>query len=474
MQLLLIVAVLAAIVAGQEPTTQGVAYVAWRTGLAVAGMLLVGGAAWLIARHFVKLWHLALPTRAQWLRRLDRAQRLHVGLWLAIVLLTMFALQWPQLVRVNWQLGAWPIVDDLCIFVPVVLPLLLSWAAFYKIEETIAAETSPDAPVRESLARHLWQRVRQQLATLLLPALFLLGLEDLLRLFAPQLLEDRLAWLWAGPTLALLLIGFPLLLKRIWHTEELAAGPLRERLHTLLAERGEQVKNFFVWHTGGRMVNAAVAGCIPKYRYIFLTDRMLAQFSDEQISAVVAHELGHVRGRHLLLRVLAMIVPTLFLAAIGKLLPHGSFPAAVAQQAALAFDLFGGISPTGLLFPLAMILYAALILGKFSRLLELEADYFACTPMKVSANSMLSSKYLSAERTEQYLSSLAQLAATGDTPADCATWLHPSLTTRAGFLLTLLNHPAAAIRFVQQMRLVRVLLIVSLVLGVLVNVLIGA
>jgi STE24 endopeptidase len=468
MQLLLIIAVLAAIVGGQSADIVPVSHASARAMLAIAGMLLVGIVASLITWHFVKLWYRAQLTRREWLRRLDRAQRFHTMLWLGIVLLTIFGLKWPQLVRVNWDLAHWPLVDDLVLLVPVVVPLLLSWAAFYQIELAIATDESPDAPPRDSLARHLWGQTRQQLATLLLPALLLLGVEDVLRRVAPQLLDDRLAWLWAGPALLLLLIGFPLILKRLWPTEELPAGPLRERLQNLLSEQGQQVRNFFVWHTGGRMVNAAVTGCLPSFRYIFLTDRMLDQFSEDQVAAVVAHELGHVRGKHLLLRVLAMLVPALFFVAIGQLLSGETLPLGLLHSAT-TFPLNGSFSASALLFPAGMILYAAIVLGKFSRLLELEADFLACCPVKSSFGLSVHGQQMLPEPTEQYLSTLARLAATGETPADHATWLHPSLTTRASFLLTLLQNPTAPTRFAQQMRRVRYLLFTSLGLGMLVN-----
>lgn len=472
MQLLLIIAVLATIVGGQSADVVPVAHAAWRASLTLAGMLLVGFVAWLIAQRFVQLWYEGRFTKGEWLRRLDRAQRIHTCSWLGMVLLTTFVFQWPQLVRVNWQLANWPLVDDLVLLAPVVVPLLLSWAAFYKIELAIAAEASPTEPKSDSLARHLWNQTRQQLATLLLPALLLLGVEDLLRLSAPQLLDDRLAWLWAGPALALLLIGFPLILKRVWPTEELPAGPLRERLQTMLAEQGQQVRNFFVWQTGGRMVNAAVTGCLPSFRYIFLTDRMLTEFSEEQVVAVVAHELGHVRGRHLVLRVLAMVVPALFFVAMGQLFSDETLPQSSLQTATM-FQMNGSFSVSALLFPAGMILYAAFVLGKFSRLLELEADFLACCPVKQSPGASNQRQQMLPAQTEQYLSTLARLAATGDTPADYTTWLHPSLTTRASFLLTLLQNPAAPTRFTQQMRRIRYLLFTALGLGVLVNVLIG-
>lgn len=48
-----------------------------------------------------------------------------------------------------------------------------------------------------------------------------------------------------------------------------------------------------------RVANALVAGLWPWLRRIYITDHMLATFSVAEIRAILAHEVGHIRHRHL-------------------------------------------------------------------------------------------------------------------------------------------------------------------------------
>lgn len=45
--------------------------------------------------------------------------------------------------------------------------------------------------------------------------------------------------------------------------------------------------------------DAFAAGVAPGAEYVFVTDRLAADYPREEVAAVVAHELGHVEARHL-------------------------------------------------------------------------------------------------------------------------------------------------------------------------------
>ena len=104
------------------------------------------------------------------------------------------------------------------------------------------------------------------------------------------------------PLLALPHILSPLLMQFLWKTEPLTNIVLKQKLARLTERSGMKYRDIAVWQTGEfAMSNAAVAGIIPRNRRIFLTDALLRNFTDEQIETIVAHEIGHIRHRHLLI-----------------------------------------------------------------------------------------------------------------------------------------------------------------------------
>ena len=109
--------------------------------------------------------------------------------------------------------------------------------------------------------------------------------------------------------LGALTIAFPHLLSRIWKTSTLPDSPLRARLTSLTSRMGVRCRDFKIWQTDRQVLNAAVAGLLPSVRYVFVTDALLLYLRDDEMEAVIAHELGHVRRRHLLLRLLLLGLP---------------------------------------------------------------------------------------------------------------------------------------------------------------------
>ena len=309
MQIVLVLAVVAALVISESSPAEPVSGVTARLVAAGVGMAMVtlfaAVSSGLISRRIrgdFRRAPLLLPTYR-------RLRRVHVVLWLAVAGGTAYWLDWAQLVRFNWQLDRAFLVDDLLILLPVLLPLVLSWAAFYEVDRALlaggAGETSEFASRRQYLALH----ARHYLGLLLLPVLTLLAMHDAAELTMPGLLRSDYALLAFVPPMVLLFGLFPVLLRYVWQTRPLEPGPLRNRLEAAAARHGFRMREILVWQTNSMVVNAAVAGFLPRLRYVFLTDGLLEWLTDEEIEAVFGHELGHVRHHHLLLRVAAMFGP---------------------------------------------------------------------------------------------------------------------------------------------------------------------
>ncbi|AEH24694.1 M48 family metalloprotease [Pyrococcus yayanosii] len=77
---------------------------------------------------------------------------------------------------------------------------------------------------------------------------------------------------------------------------------LRRELLRFCLENGVKVKDIVVKRA--RYPNAMVTGVLPGRRYIILTTALLENFEMDEIKAIIAHEIGHIKGRHLLIRML--------------------------------------------------------------------------------------------------------------------------------------------------------------------------
>ena len=106
-------------------------------------------------------------------------------------------------------------------------------------------------------------------------------------------------WLSAGLTFTLLIVGLtnlaPVLLLPIFYSvKPLDRDALRARLLALAERAGARVLGAYEWGLGEktRKANAALAG-LGGTRRILVSDTMLAEFSDDEIEVVLAHEIAH-------------------------------------------------------------------------------------------------------------------------------------------------------------------------------------
>ncbi len=105
--------------------------------------------------------------------------------------------------------------------------------------------------------------------------------------------------------LATLTVLQPLLLNVVLTTRPLDPA-LRERVLAACAEQGLRVRDArLIDSRGGKVANAAISGVLPSLRYVYLTDHLLDVMEPDELRAVLAHEIAHGRGHHLLLKLLA-------------------------------------------------------------------------------------------------------------------------------------------------------------------------
>ncbi|MCG9127957.1 M48 family metalloprotease [Candidatus Poribacteria bacterium] len=141
----------------------------------------------------------------------------------------------------------------------------------------------------------------------LMPFLIINVILDILSFF-PTLVAGLLLIALIIPLLALPHIIAPMLMQFLWKTKPLRDTELKQKIMELTENSSIKYKDVAVWETGGLSIaNAAVAGIIPRNRRIFVTDALLRNFTDEQVETIVAHEIGHIRHKHLLIFCVIMV-----------------------------------------------------------------------------------------------------------------------------------------------------------------------
>ena len=295
MQLILALAVLAALVIAEDCPRQPVTGAWCRLLLALAGLLLVGLFAFVSSRSIARGIRREFDRRGQWLRRFRRLRQIHALLWLLVAGGILYGLGWGQLVRFNWRLDHLFLVDRVLILLPVVLPLVVSWAAFYEVDRALRLALIEGEAEEWHVAgrgRYVLMQARHFLALLLLPLLLVLAVQDAAERLAPGVLQGTTGLAIYALPLLLLLVFFPLILRYVWQTRPLAPAALRERLEAAARRVGFRCREILVWNTSGMMINAAVAGFLPPFRYVFLSDGLLSHLGDEEIAAVFAPRDG--------------------------------------------------------------------------------------------------------------------------------------------------------------------------------------
>jgi STE24 endopeptidase len=199
------------------------------------------------------------------------------------------------------------------------------------------------------------------------------------------------AWLvWFGFQLLMLFL-YPTLIAPLFNRfTPLPAGTERERIERLLARCGFAVAGLFVMDGSRRSGhgNAYFTG-FGKARRIVFFDTLLSRLVPDELEAVLAHELGHYKLRHVAKRIAWSAALSLaFLAVLAWLAQSGWFyvglgiPAdalAIAQaRPGVALALFLLVLPvfTFVLSPIA---------ARYSRRHEFEADAFAARNASAAA-----------------------------------------------------------------------------------------
>lgn len=186
-----------------------------------------------------------------------------------------------------------------------------------------------------------------------------------------SVLPDLRGWVLAPVALVFLLalvVVQPLILNSVMGTRPLD-DDLRERVLALCRDHGLRVRDARMLDSrGGRVANAAISGILPQVRYVYLTDHLIEILDDDEMNAVVAHEIGHGRGHHLLLKLLTGLAVPAVIVAAGALGGTGILRWFADSMGMLGFVLG---------FPLVFLTVLLLVHGVVGIALEKRADDYA-------------------------------------------------------------------------------------------------
>lgn len=309
-----IVGILAALMIAALGRGNGV-LVGWESpAAAAAGVLAVFAFYYSVASHLIERWQM-LKLRSAALPP-DAAPELRRGLLIEqemlqrrlplfrvgvdVLILSLFA---AQSVLFGWGDYVTRVlhVPEFLDLLPALLPyfgmLIVSWVGQYRIERKVkGTDWRP--------LKYFTFQTRANIMTVL-PIVLIYAVYWALLTFVPMAQELRAAFYYLEVAVMMTLVVavsffVPLVIRLVLPGGPLPQGRLRRRLEGFARDRGLKINQILVWRTGSRLfATAFVIGLISPFRYVFITDSLLRRMNDDEILAVFAHELGHVKHRHL-------------------------------------------------------------------------------------------------------------------------------------------------------------------------------
>ncbi len=159
----------------------------------------------------------------------------------------------------------------------------------------------------QKLRSWLWDEAKGWLLNLVLGAIMVEIVYGIIRI-APQRWWI-IAWaVFVGLFLLMAQLAPVVLLPIFYKFQPLENDGLRERLTKLGERAGTRVRGVYEWKLSekSKKANAALTG-MGSTRRIILSDTLLEHYSDDEIEAVLAHELGHHVRRHILKSILMQV-----------------------------------------------------------------------------------------------------------------------------------------------------------------------
>jgi STE24 endopeptidase len=229
---------------------------------------------------------------------------------------------------------------------------------------------------KKTVKTFVLDKIKGYLLTLIVGGILLFG-----AIYIVSLLENSFwFWLWLSLSFIMLIVNMfyaDLIVPIFNKLTPLEAGSLREKIESYTKKVGYSLKNIYIIDGSKRSTkaNAFFSGLGPR-KTIALYDTLVEKHTEEELVAVLAHEVGHYKKKHVFTSLFLTISQLgLMCFLLETCLKVGEISQALGGKE-MVFHL--GLVAFGILYsPIGTIL--SILMNINSRKNEFEADYYAKT-----------------------------------------------------------------------------------------------
>lgn len=411
----------------------------------------------------------------------DRASM--IAQWLVLLSYTASVLVFGWHDAVQQVLGGDVVLGDVVITItPPIVGLMAIWSSHYLLVKRVrdaalirAFDEGQPVHAMPSRWRYVLLQLRLNVLFLLVPLLLIVTWSDLMEIIVPvaAIPSEREPYdelLNQGLTLAGafgIFILAPLMARVVLDLHRLPDGAVRDRLLKVCRDHNVRVRGVLIWRTGDTMINGAVMGIFGRLRYIMLTDALLERMSSEQIEAVMAHEIGHVKRHHMpwLIAVLFSVVmlPSIAIDSAWRWWIANGGNEAAPLDAWMEYAVLGSI-----------LVFAFFAFGWISRRFERQADTFAVQHLsglrergffrgnrRDDGGVIITDDAVAALR-----SALDRVCQLNGIDPSRKSWRHGSIRWRQGYVAGLVGRPLRGLAIDRQIGAIKIVTAVVLAIAI--------
>ncbi len=227
-----------------------------------------------------------------------------------------------------------------------------------------------------------------------------------------------------------LMVFLPQLIQYWWRCRPFEPSEKVREVKGFLREKGLKYRELMRWPIfEGKMMTAGIMGIIPRFRYILITDALMEVLSLEELKAVVAHEMGHAKYRHLLFYIFFFLGFMVLVLGLFNLEDPGLYILFLEYLFITFSKTLSGhtfLVMYGLSILATILVYFRFVVGFFMRNFERQADLYSVTTMGSPRPT---------------ISSLEKIALMSGKSRELPSWHHFSIKERVDYLWRTLSEP---------------------------------